>query len=49
MRSRGDARIPGRAAPARAALARFPSGTHDELLAAHGKYYQLYTGQAELS
>ena len=24
-------------------------GNHEQLLAQHGKYYQLYTGQAELS
>ena len=24
-------------------------GSHDELIAQHGRYYQLYTGQAELS
>ena len=24
-------------------------GDHDDLIAQHGRYYQLYTGQAELS
>ena len=24
-------------------------GSHDELITQHGRYYQLYTGQAELS
>jgi ABC-type multidrug transport system fused ATPase/permease subunit len=37
-----------RAAFARAVLARFHSGTHDELIAKRGTYYQLYTGAFEL-